>query len=67
MDTKHLDRRFGLAAVEMGFITIDQLFEAIKVQITEEIREGEHRLIGRILFDMGAITPPQIDKVLGSL
>ncbi len=67
METKRIDRRFGLVAVEMGLITIDQLYEAIKIQITEEIEKGEHRLIGRILFDMGIIKLQQIDEVLESL
>jgi hypothetical protein len=67
MESKKIDRRFGLAAVEMGFITVDQLFEAIKIQIKEEFERGQHRLIGRILFDMGAMKSPQIDEVLETL
>ncbi len=67
MESKHIDRRFGLVAVEMGFITVDQLFEAIKIQIKEELEKGRHRLIGRILFDMGVIKLPQIDEVLETL
>ncbi len=67
MESKHIDRRFGLAAVEMGLITVDQLFEAIKIQIKEELEKGEHRLIGKILFEMGAIKLPQIDEVLETL
>ncbi len=67
MESKQIDRRFGLAAVEMGFITVDQLFEAIKIQIKEELEKGEHRLIGKILFEMGVIKLPQIDEVLETL
>jgi hypothetical protein len=67
MESKQIDRRFGLAAVEMGLITVDQLFEAIKIQIREELEKGEHRLIGRILFEMGVIKLPQIDEVLETL
>jgi hypothetical protein len=67
MESKQIDRRFGLAAVEKGFITVDQLFEAIKIQIREELERGEHRLIGRILFDMGVMKLPQIDEVLETL
>jgi len=67
MESKQIDRRFGLAAVEMGFITVDQLFEAIKIQIKEELENGEHRLIGKILFEMGVIKLPQIDEVLETL
>lgn len=67
MNTSQMDRRFGLTAVQEGYITLDQLLEAIKIQITEEIEKGEHRLIGRILYEMGVITPPQIDEVLKSM
>jgi hypothetical protein len=67
MESKHIDRRFGLAAVEMGFITVDQLFEAIKIQIKEELEKGQHRLIGRILYEMGVLKLPQIDEVLETL
>lgn len=60
-------KRFGLVAVEKGFITSDQLVEAFKVQVMEEIEEGKHRLIGVILFEQGHITMAQIDEVIESL
>ena len=60
-------KRFGLIAVEKGFITTDQLVEAIKIQVLEEIEKGKHRLIGAILFEHGFITLRQIDEVLESL
>ncbi len=60
-------KRFGLIAVEKGFITADQLVEAIKVQVLEEIEKEKHRLIGAILFEYGFITLPQIDEVLQSM
>lgn len=60
-------KRFGLIAVEKGFITADQLIEAFKVQVLEEIEKGKHRLIGAILFEHGFITLPQIDEVLQSM
>jgi len=60
-------KRFGLIAVEKGFITADQLVEAFKVQVLEEIEKGKHRLIGSILFEHGFITLPQIDEVLQSM
>jgi len=67
MGTEFLDKRFGVTAVEKGFITKDQLFEALKTQITEEIEKREHRLIGRILYDMEFLTLSQIDEVLDSM
>lgn len=64
MDREHLDKRFGVAAVEKGFIRIDQLMEAISLQIRENSEQGTHRLIGAILLDLGFMTAQQIDDVL---
>jgi hypothetical protein len=59
--------RFGKMAVEMGFVTADQLKEALVEQFDDEISGRPHRLIGRILFEHGWITLKQIDKVLDKL
>lgn len=67
METDHLEKRFGVLAVERGFITANQLIEAMRIQITEDIEKGRHRLIGRILLEEGFITLPQIDHVLESM
>lgn len=67
MGIKERDKRFGVTAVEKGFITLDQLFDAMRIQLTEEIEKREHRLIGTILFDMGILSPSQIDEVLDSM
>jgi hypothetical protein len=67
MGMKEHDKRFGVTAVEKGFITLEQLFDAMKIQLTEEIEKREHRLLGTILFDMGVLSPPQIDEVLHSM
>ncbi len=67
MGTEFLDKRFGVTAVEKGFITKDQLFEALRMQITEEIEKNEHRLIGRILYDMELLTLSQIEEVLDTI
>jgi translation elongation factor EF-1alpha len=60
-------KRFGNIAVEKGFITADQLVEAFKVQVMEEIEKGKHRLIGAILYEQGLISMAQIDEVVESL
>jgi hypothetical protein len=67
METEHLERRFGVIAVEKGFITADQVVEAIKIQVDEDVEKGRHRLIGRILLEQGLMTLSQIDEVLESL
>ena len=59
--------RFGFIAVEKGFITADQLIEAFKIQVMEEIENEKHRLIGAILFEQGYITLAQIEEVLESM
>lgn len=57
-------KRFGAIAVEKGFITEEQLFQALKVQAKENLAEGKHRLLGQILLEEGLITAPQIEEVL---
>jgi hypothetical protein len=62
-----LDKRFGAVAIDKGFISLEQLFEAMKIQISENMEGGEHRLIGQILWEMGHITSEQINEVLKSM
>ena len=56
--------RFGKVAVDMGLITMDQMLNAIEVQVKENIAFGTHRKIGMILLEQGHITTEQIDEVL---
>lgn len=57
-------KRFGAIAVEKGFITEEQLFQALKIQAKENVAEGKHRLLGQILLEEGLITASQIEEVL---
>ncbi len=56
--------RFGKVAVDKGFITIDQMLNAIEVQVRENIAFGTHRKIGMILLEEDHITMDQINEVL---
>ncbi len=67
METNHLEKRFGILAVEKGFITADELIEALRVQVLEDIEKGKHRLLGRILLEQGLLTREQIEDVLQML
>ena len=67
METEHLEKRFGILAVEKGFITADQVIDALRIQVMEDIEKGKHRLIGRILLEQGQITLSQIEELLNSL
>ena len=64
MKKKKPAKRFGVVAMEKGFITAVQLLEAMRVQITEDIELQTHRPIGAILLDQEAITGPQLNEVL---
>ncbi len=64
MTIKDLDNRFGTTAIKLGFITSEQLIEALTVQVKENVNDGIHRLIGSILRDKGYMTVEQIEQVL---
>ena len=67
METEEIDIRFGVAAVQKGFVTKDQILEALDIQLTEDFSLGKHRLIGTILFEQGHITVAQVNDVLAYL
>ena len=58
-----VEDRFGTIAVKKGFVTKEQVLEAMKIQMERDLDGLEHRLIGSILYSMGYITLPQIDEV----
>ena len=61
------EKRYGNIAIENGYITPDQLAEALKIQVLEENNGGSHRHIGLILFELKYITLTQDREVLGVL
>ena len=67
MKIDHLEKRFGMIAVEKKFITLEQLFEAMKIQIAEDLSIGNHRLIGKILLEQENINLSQLEEVLDSM
>ena len=58
------EMRFGVVAVEKGYITPDQLFEALKAQVREDLEGETHRLLGEILLEQDVMTQEQKDEVL---
>lgn len=65
---EYYEKRFGLLAVEMGFITPEDLIRAMTVQIKEDMQQDRHhRLIGEILLTEGLMSVAQIEKVLDEL
>ena len=61
------EKRFGNIAIEKGFITDQQLVEALNIQVMEEIKEGSHRLIGEVLYDLEYISAEKVEEVLYEL
>ncbi len=53
--------RFGVIAVDKGFVTAYLLKEALAEQADDNIFHRPHRLIGRIFFDKGWMTDEQIN------
>ena len=58
------EKRFGVVAVEKGFITKDELVNALTIQVKEDIEMGYHRLIGKIFLDQGIMSLKQISGLL---
>ena len=67
MSEGKLVKRFGTVAVGKGFITPENLYEAVKIQILENLGSYDHRLIGQILLKLGYINTEQIKEVLKTM
>ncbi len=59
--------RFGKIVVDMGFVTAEQLNEALAEQVDEDLSNKPHRSVGKILLENGWITDEQIYIVLKEL
>ena len=64
---EHYEKRFGIIAIQKGFITADDLVRGLTVQVGEDIKNIPHRLLGEIFFDMGVMTDKQIEEVLSDI
>jgi len=60
-------RRFGLIALEKGFIKADHLYEALMRQRAQETGGAERRPLGMILKDLGYLSVSRIDEILQTL
>jgi len=61
------EQRFGEVAARKGFITLKHLVQAMTIQVQEEAKSGEHRLLGEILIDMGIMKASQVNEVLNAM
>lgn len=65
--SKGFEKRFCAIAVEKGFVTVEEVVEAMRIQVMEELEKEKHRLIGEILVEKGFMARHQIEKVLKSM
>lgn len=59
--------RFGTLAVELGYISAEQLKTALIEQVEDDLAERPHRLLGTILYEKGWITFRQRETILDRL
>jgi hypothetical protein len=64
---EHYEKQFGIIAIEMGYISPDDLIEALKIQVNEDIGYKTHRLIGEILLENNCITAAQIQNIIDTM
>jgi hypothetical protein len=60
-------RRFGMIAVNRGYVTPKQLKEALAEQIDDDLASRPHRLLGKIFYEKNLMSLNQIDQVLDEL
>lgn len=59
--------RSGHIAVMLGFITIEQLNDAMSQQIDDNLNNRPHRFLGEILMDNGWITHDDLNIIIDEL
>ena len=67
MEKEHLEKRFGVLAVGKGYVTPDEVIEALRIQVMEDVEKGKHRPIGVVLLEQGLITTSQLIDVLEAM
>ena len=67
MATEDNEMRFGIVAVDKGFVTAEQIVNALELQVKEELSSGKHQKMGMILLEQGQMTLIQVDEVLKEL
>ena len=69
-DKKYFDdftHRFGTIAVEMDFVTIEQVLEVLSEQVMDNHYRRRQKKIGRLMIEKGLMSSQQVDAVLEKL
>ena len=60
-------RLFGEVALEKGFVTVAQLYEALTIQARAEVRSEPYQFLGQILAELGYMSDKQVLDVLNEI
>jgi hypothetical protein len=60
-------RLFGEVAFEKGFVTSEQLYEALAIQAKAEARNKPYKFLGEILMELGYLSEKKVLEVLNEL
>ncbi len=61
---KKIKHRFAALCTKKGMINDEQIIEALKIQVRENIEKKKHRPIGEILMELGYMNKKQVDEIL---
>ncbi len=61
-----INKRFGVLAIKKALVTIQQVNEALEVQLKERETEGKSRFIGRILQETAGLSDEDVHSVLAA-
>ena len=60
-------RLFGEVALDRGYVTVANLYEALTIQARLEVEQEPYRFLGEILGELGYMTEKQVLEVLNEL
>lgn len=58
---------FGEVALELGFVTPSQLYDALTVQLRRKTEGAPDKLLGQVLLELGHLETDQIQKIIEEL
>jgi hypothetical protein len=67
MKAEDSEVRFGVLAVQKGFVKPEQAVEALEIQVKENLSNGVHRRVGDIMVEKGYMDSSQVKAVLAAL
>lgn len=60
-------KRFGQISIEKGYVSPEQLKEALSEQVDDDLENRPHRLLGAIFFTRNWMSAKQIEEVLDKM